>query len=58
MRPTGMAVTSASRAFWFMPWVMGVSTMPGAMQVTRMPKGANSRAQVTVLAASAALAET
>src|SRR5262249_16600014 len=47
-RPTGMAATSASRAFWFMPWVMGVSTIPGAIAPTRMPKGANSIAQVLV----------
>ena len=30
----------------------------GAMAPTRMPNGANSRAQVTVFAASAAFAET
>ena len=42
----------------FIPWVIGVSTMPGAMAPTRMPKRANSRAHVTVLAARAALADT
>ena len=41
-----------------MPWVMGVSTMPGATAPTRMPKTANSFAHVTVFAARAALAAT
>jgi hypothetical protein len=58
IRPTGMAATSASRAFWFMPRVIGVSVMPGAMAPTRMPNGANSCARVTVLAVSAAFAAT
>ena len=58
IRPTGMAATSRSRDFWFIPAVIGVSIIPGAMAPTRIPKGANSLAQVTVLAASAALAAT
>src|SRR6185503_4743630 len=56
MRPTGIAATSASRAFWFMPAVIGVSTMPGAIAPTRMPNGANSCDQVLVFVASAAVA--
>ena len=52
-RPTGMAATSASRAFWFIPCVIGVSIMPGATAPTRTPNAANSRDQVTVFAASA-----
>ena len=36
-RPAGTFSTRASRAFWFMPWVIGVSIIPGAMAPTRMP---------------------
>ena len=41
-----------------MPFVIGVSIMPGAIAQTRMPYGANSRAHVSVFAASAAFAAT
>src|SRR5262249_54237808 len=58
MRPTGMAATSASRARAFIERVIGVSIIPGATAVARMPNGPNSRAQVKVFAASAALAAT
>jgi hypothetical protein len=36
--PPGRCSTRASRAFWFIPWVMGVSIMPGATAPTRTPK--------------------
>ena len=58
MRPRGTADTSRSSTLGRMPAVMAVSTMPGATAPTRIPWGASSRAQVTVLAASAALAAT
>ena len=50
------AIKKATKQDW--DTVIGVSTMPGAMHATRTPKGASSRAHVTVFAASAAFAAT
>src|SRR5262249_31813841 len=58
IRPTGIAATRASPALAFIERVMGVSIIPGATAVALAPRGATSRAQVPVFAASAAFAAT
>ena len=45
----GTLAPRESRTSWGMPAIIGVSKMPGAMVITRMPKRASSRAMGRVM---------